>query len=397
MIRRVCLFCFLMILNNFVWAHNNSNNIDNLIQKSLQQYYKTYQPLEYFSGISVAIAIPNTKEIKTYTIGTISHKAKSVKITPQTLFQIGSISKSFTAAIAVKQTRANRLKLSDTVGQYLKQYPKWSDIKLQSLLNMTSGLPNYSDTPTWNYKESKDISRIWSNKQLIAFAYPRKQFMPPLKQGYYYTNTGYILADMMLEKASKQKFKKLLIEKIITPLALTNTFYSIPKMSATVRKRLAHGYGYNQFENPELLGKDLVKNNLSWAAAAGGLVATPSDVIKWVQALFINDKLFSDTERQQMQQLVSQKTGKPIANVTKDDPRGFALGLVSAYDPNLGQFWFYEGETLGYRAIYMYKPCNKIIIAATLNSGTNSENDHISKLIQGLYQAILKAYPNYQC
>src|SRR5690606_30080749 len=127
-----------------------------------------------------------------------------------------------------------------------------------------------------------------------------------------------------------------------------------------------------------------------WAGAAGAIVANSEDVVRWVDNLFVGDKLLTEAEKRTMQTLVSTRDGKPISQTDKKHPQGFGLGIIEAYREPIGRYWFYEGETLGYRALYMYVPCNKVIIAALFNSATNGENDHAGELVQTLYQHVLE-------
>ncbi|CEK09331.1 serine hydrolase domain-containing protein [Legionella hackeliae] len=249
-------------------------------------------------------------------------------------------------------------------------------------------MPNYSEAPKINYLFSKNLRQYWSQDDLINLIYS-KDFNPPRKPGYFYSNTGYVLMDKILTKAYKTPFKALLIDKIINPLQLKNTYYPVPEYPPEVLSRLVRGYGYNIYDNPELLGQDVTENNLSWAGAAGALVANSEDVIHWVEHLFIENKLLTKDQQQKMQQLVSLKTGLPITTTTEKDPQGFGLGIAQNYDAKIGRYWFYEGQTLGYRAIYIYVPCNKVIISTLFNSATNGENDHTRELMVQLYNYLL--------
>ena len=203
--------------------------------------------------------------------------------------------------------------------------------------------------------------------------------------------------DMVLNSLYKQTYHALLLQKIIRPLGLTHTFYPVPNYSSQVKASLVRGYSFNIYDNPELLGKDVTENNLSWAGAPGGIVSNSEDVIHWVEQLFIKDKLLDEQQKKEMQQLVSTKTGQPIKKITLKDPQGFGLGLIKSYRRSIGEYWFYQGETLGYRALYMYVPCNKVIISALFNSATNADNDHAGLLLEGLYQATLKQNPSLKC
>jgi D-alanyl-D-alanine carboxypeptidase len=88
---------------------------------------------------------------------------------------------------------------------------------------------------------------------------------------------------------------------------------------------------------------------------------------------------------------VSQKTGNPIAEVTADDPHGFGLGVVHAFLPTMGKFWFYEGETLGYRMAYAWFPESGAVLAVGINSQPNQKEDQIGKLMEAIYGSLRKA------
>lgn len=363
-------------------------------QKIIDAHYKKYANLEYFSGIQVSIQVG--KSLHSYVSGRISREKESTQMTKETLFQIGSITKSFTASLVLMAERDKKMRLESTLADYLDNYPHWGKLSITSLLNMSNGLPNYSNSPKINYLFSQNLKQFWSKPELINLVYSSK-FNPPLKSGYFYSNTGYILSAMILESRYKKTYKRLLLDKIITPLKLDHTFYPSPTFSAANFKRLAHGYNYNVYDNPELLGKDVTENNLSWAGAAGGLIANSEDVVRWVDALFSDEKFLSIKERSTLQQLVSLNTGKPIDETDEENPRGFGLGIIQAYDKELGHYWFYEGETLGYRALYLYSPCNKVIISTLFNSAVNSENDHAGILMKSLYQQLLSDRSDLRC
>ncbi len=367
-------------------------------QQLLTAHVKQYKELEYFSGAALSISVPGEK-IHNYYAGTVAHDANSAPIDAQTLFQIGSITKSYTGALILQLDKDKFIDLNSSLDKYLPQYGKWGKISLKKLLNMTSGLPNYTDTPLFNTVEAKNPSSSWSNTDLIAFVYPDSSFSPPLKTGYFYTNTGYILLDMIVNKATQHSFSEELTSRIIHPARLENTFYPLPNFDSKLSARMAHGYNYNQYDNPALVGADLVNTNVSWAAAAGGIVSNTEDIIKWVQALFIGNEIIDSKQKRELMAIVSTKTGKPIAKTSAADPQGFGLGVANIYNAEhpLESMWFYEGETLGFRAMYIYVPCNKVIISAAFNSATNDENDHGHDLLKNAYALVLKNHPGLRC
>ncbi len=357
----------------------------NTLQAIMDNHLKQYGAMEHFSAIQASIMKGNT--IHHYTVGKRSLNPDSPALSLDDLFEIGSITKSFTAALAVIAQRDEKLSLPDTVRQYLKKYPDWSNLTLAGLLDMSTGIPNYSNSPTMNYLFSQNSHYRWSHENIIALAYP-KTGNPPRLPGYFYSNTGYVLMDMILAKQYKKSLALLLHDQIFIPLKLQHMFYPLPEYPAGVMKQKVRGYSWNIYDNPELLGRDVTDTDLSWAGAAGAIVANSADVLTWVNYLFIEDKLLSGSEKKTMQTLISLSTGKPVAQTNKDTPKAFGLGISQGYSEQMGRYWFYEGKTLGYRAIYMCKPEEKLIIVALFNSATNEENDHVGELMQKLYQQI---------
>lgn len=152
---------------------------------------------------------------------------------------------------------------------------------------------------------------------------------------------------------------------------------------------------------------DTLTNDLSWAGAAGAIVATPEDVVHWVQLLYhgtLIKPIFRERILAELESVVSMKTGQPIPQVTEDDPYGFGLGVGYLYDKDLKQsFWVYKGSTLGFRVMYFWQPCNNVTTVVALNSKGGEGNpdsklgDEIMEANQNLYKVILKNHPELQC
>jgi D-alanyl-D-alanine carboxypeptidase len=140
-----------------------------------------------------------------------------------------------------------------------------------------------------------------------------------------------------------------------------------------------------------LLGRDVKPFSASWAQAAGGIVSSPSDLTRWVRALY-QGTVLAPTQRGELMTLVSQATGTPVAGVSVSDPRAFGLGVAQTFQPAIGgPIWFYEGETLGYRMLYTYLPAQDAVIAIGVNSQPSGSADQIGPLVLAVYQT-LKAY-----
>jgi D-alanyl-D-alanine carboxypeptidase len=86
--------------------------------------------------------------------------------------------------------------------------------------------------------------------------------------------------------------------------------------------------------------------------------------------------------------LVSTKTGQPIADVSADDPRGFSLGLAKGILGPIGAQWFYEGETLGYRTLYVWFQKENIMITLQTNSQPAADADKLHDVLGTIYQIV---------
>lgn len=376
-----------------VWA----NSLENKIQSTLDKHYESYREKEFFSAIQLSTKVGD-REIKTYVVGTTSHKSNSPPVDVNNLFEIGSITKSFTSALLLQAEAEGKVGLGQDFTTYLTEYGRWQGLTITQLLNMTSGLPNYTESSTIGYNLVTNPERVWTDQELMNIVYPQENLtFPPLNTGYAYTNTGYIFSALILEKAYGQTYRDLVEKKLLEPLKLENTFYPVPSYPQEVKERMVSSNNFNPYNSPELSGQQVDDVNLSWAGAAGGLVANSEDIIHWVRALFVEDKLLSPAQKIQLTQIVSTETGKPITGTTAEDSEGFGLGVVQLYDKDWGHYWVYQGETVGYRSFYVYFPCNKVVISALLNSAVDSQNNHARLLLTQVYQSILEDNPALVC
>jgi D-alanyl-D-alanine carboxypeptidase len=371
-------------------------------QRAVDAYVADRAGPEHITGIAAFVSLgaqgPNIELFA----GKTSQRDGS-PVSGDTLFQIGSNTKAFTAALILALEADGKLDIEQTVGDWLPQYPAWKDVTIKRLLNMTSGIPTYSQSPALTRLWAVDPDRHYSPQELIAFAYPSDSVKLPPNQGYFYSNTNYILAGLIAEKAGGKPYKELVEEKLFVPARLRETYYEPAAYPAGITSRMASGY----FHNPEcalyepgckqsvltpLIGGDMRSADVSWAGAAGGMVSTPRDLARWVRALFAGD-ILPPAQFKELLTLVSTKTGEPIAKVSEADPRGFGLGLVRMYKPETGPLWFYQGETLGYRAAFLYSTETGVLVAAATNSQPAPDEDKLVPMMAQLYRLAKEARP----
>ncbi|MEO6682525.1 MAG: serine hydrolase domain-containing protein [Ginsengibacter sp.] len=199
-------------------------------------------------------------------------------LTRHSAFHLASVSKTFTAMAILKLAEMNKLSLNDSLQKFFPAFP-YKGITVQELLNHRSGLPNYThfmENLGWNRKQYS------SNEDVLDYLI---KYTPPgtgrPNTHFNYCNTNYVLLAMIIEKASNMTYADFLQEVFFTPLKMNDTYvFSMVKDSASAMPSYdARG----RIEPYTFLDLNYGDKNI---------YSTPSDLLKWDQALYTN-KLFS--------------------------------------------------------------------------------------------------------
>jgi D-alanyl-D-alanine carboxypeptidase len=187
-----------------------------------------------------------------------------------TTYRIGSVSKQFTAALVLKLVDRGKLSLTDSVGRHLKGLrPEWNSITIEQLLNHTSGLAR-------DYMQMSRETENLPGDSLIAMA-ARDTLVSKPGTVHAYSNTGYMLLGVLIEKVYGKPYGAALRDEVAQPLGLT----SLGRCENTAGARAATGYVRSSD------GKVLPRGDqhVSQLIGAGGICSTAGDLAKWNQAL----------------------------------------------------------------------------------------------------------------
>jgi D-alanyl-D-alanine carboxypeptidase len=362
----------------------SSTSLQRAIRHDLTHYLNTRRKAEHISAVSLRVTFRGTKPAINLAVGT-SRYSGGPPVPTSALWPIGSNTKAFTAVIVLQLEAEGKLSINDTIGRWLPQYPAWRHVSIRRLLNMTSGIADYAMQPAFAAAIGANPAARFSEARLVSYAVG----VPLGPAGWNYSDTNYILAQMIIERVTHRSYAEQLIRRIIRPLGLRDLCdapYTCPAADAA---RMPAGY-FNMPGAPPLLGKPMPKLALTWAQGAGGIVSSLRDMTIWERALYRGREL-PPRQQRQLESLVSQVTGKPIRATTPADP-GFGLGVFQITTPATGTAWYYEGGTLGYRVVHFYFPRSGIIIALAANSATDpNTNDDLQATAIAVYQTLQKA------
>jgi CubicO group peptidase (beta-lactamase class C family) len=280
-----------------------------------------------------------------------------------TKFQIASLTKQFTAVLIMQLVERGRIRLDGKVSDYLPNYPKdkGGRITIQNLLSHTSGLPNYTNLPEWS-----EMSRqAYPPDQFIKlFAGLNLEFEPGSK--FKYSNSGYYLLGVIIEKITGKPFGKVLRENILNPLNMRNTGYASSK---TVIRNLAAGYE----RLPTGLYEKAPYQDLSTAFSEGGMYSTVEDLYLWNQGLY-SENLLSTKYKEILfkPNLANYAFGWVVGNASVAEAREFLTNPFSFSSKEGGReqkllIWHW-GSNPGFNAIILRLVDDKGLIVILDNS-----------------------------
>ncbi|MCC2625980.1 MAG: hypothetical protein K0R14_1853 [Burkholderiales bacterium] len=359
-------YCYLLLLIKACFANTN---LDDKLQQVITNARSKYN----ISAISLSISLPGQTKIANYTSGTVS-KQDITPITPNNLFQIGSITKNFTAVLILQLVENKQLSLNDPLGKYLPEYPLWRSITIRQLLNHTSGLYDYIDTSNWWEYIAEHRDKVWQPQELLAIAYKHKPYFTP-GNGWHYSNTNYVLAGLVIEKASGKSLEGQM-QNLLKLANLNNSYYLPKPYPKNILEKMVHGY-YQDFDQTTING--------SWGHGAAALISTPSQVVIWVKELF-NGSIISKQSLITMQKSVVLSSGRLTNNM--ENPT-YGLGMFSMNTP-AGVIWLTPGLTSGYRSLWVYMPCDGVIFAYSAANSLIGKNFH-TYMLQNIIETLINS------
>ena len=256
--------------------------------------------------------------------------------TKETVYELGSTSKQFTATAVMMLVEEGKVRLDDTITKYFPEAPQaWRVVTIRHLLTHTSGIQNHVAVPHWLdvFRTNLAFETAPSRDELLKMFFKMPlEFQPGATWAY--DNTGYYLLGIIIEKASGKSYWQFLDERIFTPLGMNATRSTDPQPIVPNR---ASGYEWknDHFENRPILLPAI-------AFSAGSLLSTAEDMAKWDAALY--------TEKLLKKSSLDQIWTPTKAKDKNDAPFNYGFGwFIDSYDGH--RLVQHSGGTPGFSSV----------------------------------------------
>ena len=315
--------------------------------------------LEENDGIGVSVSIITDSGEIWNTASGISHG--TISLTANMMFNVASVTKTFTAATILQLMEDGILTLEDQLHEWLPDFPNIdSTITIRQLLDHTSGIFDLWDYPDLFDSITADYSRIWSPIETIE-AFTLSPYSSPGEE-YHYSNNNYILLGMIIQEATGSEVSTEIRSRFLEPLGLANTYLAVEEV---VPNNIAHGWY-------DLDGDDSLDDlmTVSWNAyysidwTAGSMFSTPEDIARWSQALF-QGGILNPTTLDEMQAFRAH-------SIPGNATAGYGLGVSVLYLDafNNAEARGHGGEGPGYRGMMAYLPEHGYHLSIWLNEAS---------------------------
>ncbi len=330
-----------------------SSDKTDLLEKTLDNIIIRTQA----KGISAAVGIPN-KGIWYATRGITGNKSIE-KITPDLKFYAGSIGKIFTAVVILNLIEEGRLSLESPAANWFPKLSQASHITINHLLTHTSGIVSFD-----NLKEYESNKFRYRNpEEMLSYVKGKKLLFEPGKY-YAYSNTGYLMLGIIIEKITGKSYKEAVEQYIINKINLHETDVLTAQ---TLKKLIVRGH-HN--------GNALIKTeNYVIPFAAGTIIATPKDLVLFFQALMTGRILTQNS---------LQKMFSDMNLMTVTQSVYYGKGIVAAIDTPIGDIIGHTGGIRGFGAALYYHPKENIFVCVMMNDDIKPIDPAMFRLMEAL-------------
>ena len=292
----------------------------------------------------VALVVKDGKTIYRKGFG-MANLEYNIKMTPDNVFQIGSITKQFTAMAIMKLVEQGEVNLDDDIRKFIEDYPTHGHkITIEHLLTHTSGIKSYTSIKNWGTEKKRVDS---TPEEIIDYFKNEPMDFKPGEQERY-SNSGYFLLGYIVEKVTEQPYGQYIEENFLKPLNMKNSSYG--SVAKIIKNKVT---GYQKSEEGYINAEYW---SISQAYAAGGLFSTVDDLAKWYAAVSSNQVVSEASFK--------RATSPPVLNNGEKIEYAFGLHLGNIQGSPM---IFHGGNMDGYATWSNYLLDEKIFVAVFSN------------------------------
>jgi D-alanyl-D-alanine carboxypeptidase len=314
-------------------------------------------------GLAAAVRLgPQAQRRSFRLVSGVADPPRETPLVDDDRFHVGSITKTFTAALIMQLDQSGRLSLDDTIDTWF-DYPGGDGVTVEMLLGHTSGLPDFSDMPGHR--------RTATPRESIALAATGQPLFEPGTQ-WSYSNTNYILLGLIAEEVTGRTWEEELQVRFFEPLALEDTYIwtgdAMPPTADGSRMQCGEKDEPTCVPRPGFAIVP-VTDGFDWTVAwsAGAIVSTPADIATWLDALVAGDVL--DAQHRELmttptpQSEIALAELPPFGNLTWS---AASLGLFRYDIAGVGFGWGHEGNINGFvsNAVHMAESGDTVVVAS---------------------------------
>ncbi|MDP2207602.1 MAG: serine hydrolase [Bacteroidota bacterium] len=329
---------FLLLFSTI--SFSNAQAFDSTLAVKLQRTLDSVRTTQNYKGISASVIIPG--QGTWLGVSGVSHS--NVNITTGMYLGIGSNTKTITSVLVLKLAELNILNIDDSLHRWIPRFQYVdSSISIRQLLNHTSGLFDYPSKPGYMDSILANHNRVWTPEELLIKFLSPPYF--PKGQGFYYSNTNYLILGMIVKAATNSQVSVMLRQLIFNPFNLNNTYFAVEE---AVPDTIVHPW----VSGIDISGRPYT-SQLSGAWTAGAIYSTSENMSRWYQLLF-GGQVFSQSSLSQM------------LTFTPQSSYAYGLGIIK-YLISGRILWGHSGSIRGYASHMLYDTAMKMSITVLVN------------------------------
>lgn len=298
--------------------------------------------------------------------------------------RVGSTVKMVTATTVLLLSEEKKLNLDDRIADYLAgdvidNIENADKATIRQLLQHSSGIYNYIHNLKFQTASLNDLIREWKAEDLLQYAYAKKAYFEPGKD-VQYSNTGYILLGLLIEKLENKPLHEVFDNRIFTPLGMHSSSFASKN---PVPDGIARGY-VDLYSKLQVI-ESTYFSGWDYYTADGGLISTPYDLNVFFRSLMNGNLVNSES----LQDMLSWKV--PSNQSSDFFPIAYGLGIFRIETPS-GIAYMHSGDAIGYYANMLYFPDDSTTVTYAVNSNYGKIDEFVST--QAAMEKIITAVKN---